>query len=109
MSNNNEDGKLIRYTLDINDPPVLTPEQQARLDRLADRPDEEIDFSDQPALTEEQLAQFVRANPNYKPTKTAISLRLDSDVLSWFKRSGKGWQSRVNAILRDEMLKAESG
>lgn len=34
------------------------------------------------------------------PPKTAISLRLDSDVLSWFKSQGPGYQTRINAVLR---------
>jgi len=45
-------------------------------------------------------------NPFYKPTKTAKTLRIDSDVLAWFMQTGKGYQSRINAILRDAMLRS---
>lgn len=37
--------------------------------------------------------------------KTAISIRLDSDILAWFRKSGAGWQSRINGILRKYMEK----
>ena len=37
------------------------------------------------------------------PTKTAISLRVDQDVLEWFKAQGDGYQTRINAVLRTYM------
>ena len=43
-------------------------------------------------------------NPVYKPTKTSTTVRLDTDVLLWLRSQGKGYQSRINAILRREML-----
>jgi uncharacterized protein (DUF4415 family) len=36
----------------------------------------------------------------YPDRKTLVSLRLDPDVLVWFKRQGKGYQTRINAVLR---------
>ena len=44
-------------------------------------------------------------NPFYKPTKTATTVRVDSDVLVWLKSDGKGYQTRLNLILREAMLK----
>jgi len=66
-------------------------------------PDEAIDTSDIPPLTDEFWKNAVR-NPFYKPTKTSTTVRIDSDVLAWLKSQGKGYQSRINAILRREML-----
>ena len=43
-------------------------------------------------------------SPVYKPTKTSTTVRLDTDVLLWLRGQGKGYQSRINAILRREML-----
>jgi uncharacterized protein (DUF4415 family) len=43
-------------------------------------------------------------NPVYRPTNTSTTVRLDTDVLLWLRSQGKGYQSRVNAILRREML-----
>ena len=40
----------------------------------------------------------------YRPTKTSTTVRIDSDVLAWLRSQGKGYQSRINAILRREML-----
>ncbi|EOG4076000.1 BrnA antitoxin family protein, partial [Acinetobacter baumannii] len=47
----------------------------------------------------------VRQNQFYRPVKQQTSIRLDADVLAWFKAQGKGYQTRMNEILRDAMLK----
>ena len=44
-------------------------------------------------------------NPLYKPTKTSTTVRVDSDVLVWLKSKGRGYQTRINEILRKAMLK----
>ena len=82
----------------------LTEERRARLKALSERPDREIDLSDIPELDDDFMA---RAIPNrfYRPTKTHTTLRIDSDVLAWFKRRGKGYQTHLNAILREAMLR----
>jgi uncharacterized protein (DUF4415 family) len=65
------------------------------------------DFTDCPVLTEEELAQFKPSHLRgiYKPVKKTVSVRLDADVLEWLKNGGAGYQTRMNAILRREMLK----
>jgi len=83
---------------------VLTEQQQAEIAALSTMPDEAIDYSDIPPLTEEFWQNAVR-NPYYKPTKTATTVRVDTDVLLWLKSKGKGYQARMNAMLRAEMLK----
>ena len=83
---------------------VLIEQQQAEIAALRARSDEAIDYSDIPALTEEFWQNAVR-NPYYKPTKTATTVRVDTDVLLWLKSKGKGYQARMNAMLRAEMLK----
>jgi uncharacterized protein (DUF4415 family) len=98
--------KMVRYTLDLRNPPPLTEEQNARLDALAKRPASEIDLSDIPELTGEFWKNAVRNPYLYKPTKTSTTVRIDSDVLQWLRGLGKGYQSRINAILRREMLTA---
>ncbi len=57
-----------------------------------------------PALTDDFWKKAVR-NPFYRPIKTSTTLRLDTDVLLWLKSKGKGYQTRINAILREAMLK----
>ncbi len=95
--------KFVRHDVDLANLPPLTETQKAELAALAARPDSEIDYSDIPPLTEDFWKNAVRGR-FYKPTKTSTTVRLDSDVLAWLKAQGKGYQSRINAILRREML-----
>ena len=83
----------------------MTEAQIANLKALAARPDSEIDLSDAPELTAEQWKKGIRGR-FYRPVKRQITARVDADVLAWLKAQGKGYQSRINAILRREMLEA---
>ena len=69
----------------------------------------DIDFSDIPELTPQFLETLKRVIPreHYKvvPVKKAISIKLDTDVLEYYKSKGKGYQTRINKILRKEMLR----
>lgn len=91
------------HTLDTL--PPLTASQRQQLDALAAKPEAEIDTGDIPELTDDQLAQMRRPGVLYKPVKKQVTARIDADVLDWLKSFGKGYQSRMNAILRREMLK----
>jgi uncharacterized protein (DUF4415 family) len=66
------------------------------------------DFSDCPELTDEQLAQMkpshYRNRANYKPIKKTVNVRLDADVIEWLQGAGRGYQTRMNAILREAMV-----
>lgn len=84
--------------------PNITPEHLAELRALAQQPDADIDYSDLPPLTNEFWKNAVR-NPFYRPNKTHTTVRVDSDVLAWLKSQGKGYQTRLNAILRQAMMK----
>lgn len=97
--------KTVRYEVDLNTLPPLTDAQKAELKALSDRPDSDIDYSDIPLLDEAFWKQAVR-NPYYKPVKTSTTVRLDSDVLVWLKSQGKGYQTRINTILREAMLRS---
>jgi uncharacterized protein (DUF4415 family) len=69
------------------------------------------------ALTDDEIAEAVRKDPDavpidldwsdavlvIPPKKTAISIRVDGDVLDYFKRQGVGYQRRMNAVLRSYM------
>jgi uncharacterized protein (DUF4415 family) len=95
--------KTVSFTPDTL--PDLTEEQIVRLQALAALPDSEIDLSDIPEVTEEQWARAMRGR-FYRPIKHQITARLDADVLDWLKSQGKGYQARMNAILRRAMLVA---
>jgi uncharacterized protein (DUF4415 family) len=96
--------KMVSYTLDTL--PPMTDARFEELKALAARPDSEIDLSDAPELTDEQWKNAIRHRGFYRPVKQQITARLDSDVLHWLKSQGKGYQSRMNEILRREMLAA---
>lgn len=57
-------------------------------------------------MAEAQLAEMRRPE-HFRPVKQQITARVDADVLAWLKSQGKGYQSRMNAILRDAMLNAK--
>ena len=75
------------------------------------KPYKNIDFSGATELTAEQLKQikpyFYRTKNNYKPIKKTVNIRIDADVLEWLKSAGKGYQTRLNAILREAMLHSD--
>ncbi|RWX76630.1 cytoplasmic protein [Neorhizobium lilium] len=93
----------IRYEVDLDNLPPLTDKQKAELEALSQLPDEEIDYSDIAALADDKLEHMARGRL-YRPVKQQITARVDADVLEWLKSQGKGYQARMNAILRREML-----
>lgn len=96
-------GKKVRYEFDPAAPPPLTAKQREELAALAAIPDEVIDMSDIP----ESVGDAAGARGLfYKPRKAQITARVDADVLDWLKAQGRGYQGRMNAILRREMLAA---
>ncbi len=68
----------------------------ARIDAMRD---EDIDYSDNPKLDDDFFAEAVR----WPGPKQQITLRLDPDVLAFFKQQGKGYQTTINAVLRRYM------
>ena len=91
---------MVRISLDPNNPPPLSARQKKALEELAKMPDSNIDYSDIPPMTEAEEAL-------YKPVKKLTTVRIDADVLAWLKTYGKGYQTKINAILRQEMLTAK--
>jgi len=63
--------------------------------------DEDIDFSDIPEITPEMFAKaIVRRGIKPPVRKAQLTIRLDKDVLAWFKSQGRGYQTRINSLLR---------
>jgi uncharacterized protein (DUF4415 family) len=79
----------------------ITDKQRRELQRLAARPDSQIDFSDapegKPRMSDVEVGRF------YRPIKQLVSLRVDADVLAWFRGQGKKYQTHMNEVLRREM------
>jgi uncharacterized protein (DUF4415 family) len=70
------------------------------LNRIDELRDEDIDYSDIPELGDDMFAKPLAPWP---PKKETITIRVDSDVLGWFKRQGTGYQTRMNQVLRRYM------
>ena len=87
----------VKLTLDPNNLPPLTVQERAQLRTVANMPDEAIDYSDAPYLPD---AIWSKAAADLTLTKQQITLRIDAEVLEFFKHTGKRYQSRINAVLR---------
>ena len=87
----------------------LTDEQRAELGALADLPEDQIDTTDIPEVLDWTHAH--RADL-YRPIKQQITLRLDADVVAWFKDrapGGRGYQTDINRALREHMERVSRG
>jgi len=81
--------------------PKLSADKRKELRKLASRPDREIDLTDIPEIRE--IPSEAVIGRFYRPKKSTVTIRLDADVLAWLKAAGEGYQSRINAHLRDLM------
>jgi uncharacterized protein (DUF4415 family) len=79
----------------------LSAEKRKELQKLAARPDREIDLSDIPEIRE--IPSDAVIGRFYRPKKTTVTIRLDVDVVAWLKATGDGYQTRINAYLRHLM------
>ncbi|MDE6069177.1 MAG: BrnA antitoxin family protein [Treponemataceae bacterium] len=85
---------------DVKKLPPLSKEQIQEINVF----DEKYEDPECPPLTDERIAQakpLYEAHPDWhKPTKTEVHMRVDTDVLEWYKSQGKGYQTKMNAVLR---------
>lgn len=79
----------------------LTKRERAELEALARLPDSAIDYADAPAAA--SLPPEIHVGRFYRPVKEQISLRVDADVLAWFRSRGGKYQTYMNQVLRREM------
>jgi uncharacterized protein (DUF4415 family) len=97
-------GEIVRYTAE-------------ELEEMRRRGESRTDWAKVDAMTEEELEASIAADPDdiheeldwskaikglppFPPAKKHVSLRIDADVLDWFKATGKGYQTRINHVLR---------
>ncbi|MDC7705931.1 BrnA antitoxin family protein [Vogesella indigofera] len=80
-----------QFRLDAANPPSLTAEQAKRLDTVP------IDYADIPELA---ASFWATAEHVGTANKSQVTLRLDADVLTFFRGSGRKYQTRINAVLR---------
>jgi uncharacterized protein (DUF4415 family) len=76
----------------------LSEESRREIEALAAMAEEDIDTSDIPEVLDWSGA---KRGLFYRPVKQQLTLRLDADVIDWFRREGTGYQSRMNAALRE--------
>jgi uncharacterized protein (DUF4415 family)/uncharacterized DUF497 family protein len=74
--------------------------QAKELKALAEMPDSKIDLTDIPEVRNWSGAVVGKF---YRPIKKPVTIRVDADVLAWLKRQGRGYQTRINALLRESM------
>ncbi len=85
----------------------LTAKQRADLQALEELPDDQINTNDIPELLDWSGAE---RGVFYRPVKKQITLRLDADVISWFKahaQGGRGYQTDINQALREHVIRCE--
>ena len=87
----------VKLTFDLKNPLPLSDEQKTRLTALAAMPDDQIDTSDSPYRPD---AVWMKAADQLPHTKKQITLRIDAEVLEFFRNTGARYQSRMNAVLR---------
>jgi uncharacterized protein (DUF4415 family) len=93
-----------RIVLDLEKLPPLTEAQAAQIAKLKKRDPADIDLSDMPEV-DDSFWKTARRGAFFRPIKESVTVRIDADVLLWLKSSGKGYQTRINAVLRQAMLK----
>lgn len=82
----------------------LSERQRKDLLAVANQRDEDIDLSDIPEIR--RIPSDAVIGKFYRPKKQSVTIRLDADVLAWLKSSGEGYQTRINAYLRQLMRQA---
>ena len=88
---------IVKFTFDPNNLPALTAEERTELAALTALPESAIDYSDAPELPE---AIWQIAKTHVVEPKRQITLRIDGDVIDFFKDTGRRYQTRINAVLR---------
>lgn len=78
----------------------VSRKQKKELTALAAMPDARIDLSDIPEIRDWSRAVVGKF---YRPIKKSVTIRLDADVIAWLKAQGRGYQTRINKLLRAAM------
>jgi len=71
-----------------------------QLEAIKKLPDDQIDLTDIPELKEDDWLRPHFVGLHHRPGKKSVTIRLDEDMLRWFKKEGRGWQTKMNWVLR---------
>jgi len=101
---------IVSYSIDEIRRRIKNGESRTNLKRLAEITDAEIEaqMRDDPDWKDLMDIDWSNARIVYPVSKHAISIRLDRDVIDFFKAGGKGYQSRINQVLRHYMQEVSS-
>ncbi|MGH6801924.1 MAG: BrnA antitoxin family protein [Methyloceanibacter sp.] len=119
VNKQNKEEDIVRFVVSLDDGTYIVEHSDGRLERVKS----ETDWARVDAMTEEEIEAAARADPEWEGLldidwskaqlvmprrKEAISIRLDDDVLSYFKSLGAGYQTRINAVLRHFMEQTQA-
>ena len=83
--------------------PLSADELERKIAAISNIKDEEINTTDIQPLTDDSFKNAI-FNPYYKPVKKQLTVRLDAVLIEWLKGQGKGYQTRLNDILKKAMI-----
>ena len=83
--------------------PLSADELEWKIAAISNIKDEEINTTDIQPLTDDSFKNAI-FNPYYKPVKKQLTVRLDAVLIEWLKSQGKGYQTRLNDILKKAMI-----
>jgi len=92
----------VSYTLETL--PKVSKKDWEKIDAIKD---EDIDCSDIPEFKDPSQFYPWQDRKLFKPIKVAVTCKLDADIVAWLKQGGKGYQTRLNSILRQVMVHAQ--
>lgn len=82
----------------------ITRKSETDWERVREMRDEDIDFTDLPEVTPEMFANaIVRKGFKPVPPKQQVTLRIDDEVITYFRQQGQGYQTKINQLLRAYM------
>ncbi len=87
----------IQLELDPTSKKKFSAQEKLKMDAISEQ---QIDYTDIPEISDQWFLQAARAKEMKIPTKNQISLRVDADILEFFKSHGSRYQTRINAVLR---------
>jgi uncharacterized protein (DUF4415 family) len=93
---------MVSYTFETL--PPVSKEEWERIDAIKD---EDIDYSDIPEIKDLSGLRPRQVRELKKPEKVPVSCNLDADIVEWLKQDGDGYQTRLNSILRQAMVRAQ--
>ncbi len=103
-----KDGHIVRHSVAALNERSARGESLTDLTRIRGKTEDELerDVASDPEWSDVPRDWYLNAVPVVPPAKTFLSIRLDEDIVGWFKQQGPGYQTRINAVLRSFVQQA---